>query len=81
MGVGIRSGSLDKWDSGDFERAPDNYAANPDTPDGSYDIPKVLPVVDVQAGIRFVISEQANIRFYGGLHNLIFVGSSVGVVF
>ena len=81
LGVGIRGGSLDKWDRGLYSSATENYEANPDTPDDSYDIPKVLPVVDIQAGVRFVISEQANIRFYGGLHNLIFVGSSVGVVF
>ena len=90
LGIGIRGGSIDKWDSkivtdsnGDqYKLLPwENFEQNPDTPDDSYDIPKVLPVIDIQAGVRFTISEQANIRIYGGLHNLIFVGSSVGVVF
>ena len=90
LGLAVRTGEISKWDSkivtdenGDqYKLLPwDNYEQNPDTPDDVYDIPKVLPMIDIQAAIRFVISDQANIRIYGGLHNLIFVGASAGVVF
>ena len=81
LGIAFRTGSIDYW-SGDGPILPwDAYEANPDEPEGSYDIPSVLPLIDIQAGMRFTISEQANIRLYGGLHDLIFIGASAGVVF
>jgi len=85
LGLAIRKGEINKWDTvnedGTIYLPWQNYERNPDDPNGSYDIPKVLPIIDIQAGVRFTISEQANIRIYGGLHNLIFVGASTGVVF
>jgi hypothetical protein len=90
LGISIRRGEINKWDSKivtdeNGQRQTllpwDNYEQNKDTPDSTYDIPKVLPLIDIQAGMRFTISEQANIRIYGGLHNLIFIGASTGVVF
>jgi hypothetical protein len=90
LGLGIRTGEINKWDSkivknengGETRlRSWENHEQNPDNPDGTYDIPRVLPIIDIQAGVRFTISEQANIRIYGGLHDLIFIGVSTGVVF
>jgi hypothetical protein len=85
LGIMIRKGEINKWDSsndgGPILLPWENYDQNPDNPDSTYDIPKILPLVDIQAGVRFTISEQANIRIYGGLHNLIFIGASTGVVF
>lgn len=85
LGIMIRKGEINKWDSkysdGSLLLPWQNFDQNPDNPDSTYDIPKVLPLIDIQAGMRFTISEQANIRIYGGLHNLIFIGASTGVVF
>ena len=49
--------------------------------DGPKRIPKVLPIVDLVAAIRFDFNKRANLRIEGGLHDMPFVGIASGVVF
>ncbi|MBN1334433.1 MAG: hypothetical protein JXB39_00575 [Deltaproteobacteria bacterium] len=49
--------------------------------DGAKAIPPVLPIVDLNAGVRFHIGDRANLRIEGGLHDLLYVGVATGVVF
>jgi len=49
--------------------------------DGAKEIPRVLPVLDMLAAIRFNFSDQATFRIEGGLHNLLYVGAGMGIVF
>ncbi len=49
--------------------------------DGAKRIPKVLPIVDVGMAIRFNFNDRATLRIEGGLHDMLFVGASTGVVF
>ena len=57
------------------EQCPDN------APDDVYRIPSVVPILDVNAGVKFHINDRANIRIEGGLHDLLYVGGAAGVVF
>jgi len=49
--------------------------------DGPVAIPKVLPLIDINIGVRFDINERANIRLEGGLHDMLYVGGATGIVF
>jgi len=44
-------------------------------------VPPVVPMVDINIGVRFNISDRASIRLEGGLHDLFYGGGAVSVVF
>jgi hypothetical protein len=86
LGLSIITGEVQKWDggmsaNGTYVRPWESYEENPDNPDGTHDIPSVLPMVDIFAAMRFSIAENASIRLEGGLHNLIYGGLTAGIVF
>lgn len=75
-------GDLQQWDGKEGEPAYKVFQDNPDAPpDDVYRVPNVVPVVDINAGIKFHINDRANIRLEGGLHNLLYGGGAVGIVF
>jgi hypothetical protein len=81
LGLAIITGEVQKWDGSGNVRPWESYEANPDDPDGTHDIPSVLPMVDIFAAMRFSIAENASIRIEGGLHDLIYGGLTAGIVF
>ncbi|MEE2750258.1 MAG: hypothetical protein VX519_02415 [Myxococcota bacterium] len=90
LGVSIRSGQLQYWGSTiagvDGEEntwtAMQHYENEPNSPDGDYEeVPRVIPMVDVNLGVRFDLNETANIRVEGGFHGLFFLGLASGIVF
>ncbi len=89
LGVSIRSGELKAWGSTvageegaeNTWTAPQHHEAAPADPDEVYDIPKVIPMLDINLGLRFEINETANIRLEGGFHGLFFFGGAAGIVF
>ena len=88
LGIGFLTGELQKWDahqdsSGVVYIAYEwyNHPDGTPEPDGTTRIPGVLPLVDINMGMRFTIAQQATIRLEGGLHDMLYLGSSVGVVF
>ena len=91
FGLGILTGRVDQWKPGfstDFEAPPDCGAAMPAynrkdlcEPDSTLKLPPVAPVIDLTVGLLLNISEVANIRLEGGLHDMIFVGGGAGAVF
>ena len=81
LGVGVLAGSLDRWvydDQGNpsYKRYLDGVE-----PDSTTGIPRVLPLVDVNAGLRFHLGDRAVVRVEGGLHTMLFWGVSAGVAF
>lgn len=44
-------------------------------------IPRVLPMIDIQAAIRFNIMDRTALRIEGGLHNLLYWGGGFDVAF
>jgi hypothetical protein len=49
--------------------------------DGAKSIPEVLPLVDLNLGIRFHLADSANLRIEGGFHDMFFLGMAAGVEF
>jgi len=92
LGIAFMQGELLEWNPGGDEA---NDPANcPDMvsepayvrqescdPDGSKVVPGVLPVVDMSASLKINFADRAHIRLEGGLHDMLFVGTSVGAVF
>ncbi len=75
-------GDLEQWDSKGGEAAYKVHQDDPDAPpDDVYRIPSVVPVVDINAGVKFHINDRASIRLEGGLHNLLYGGGALGIVF
>lgn len=97
LGVGIKTGELVEWESGEPEGTanPDNtdQACGPTASayeralelgcadDGAVRVPAVVPIVDVNVGIRFNFSDRASLRIEGGLHDLIYGGAALGITF
>lgn len=49
--------------------------------DGAVTLPKVLPIVDINLGVRFDIKQRASIRLEGGFHDMLYFGGATGIVF
>jgi hypothetical protein len=80
LGVGIMLGHLDVWTS--EAGSPSYVRYQDDVPsDGEKAIPKVYPMVDINAGLRFNFGDRVVLRFEGGLHTLIYWGGSLGIMF
>lgn len=90
LGLTVVTGGLEVWHPGSN---PDNLDPTclPTAPaydrqascgsDGYKRIPKVLPMVDLTASARLNFSDHFHIRVDGGIHDLLTLGTSMGVVF
>lgn len=84
LGVGIRTGSINRWVVGPVDGQPSylRYQSGIAADDQKANVPPaVLPMVDINAGMRFMFGERVSIRFEGGLHTLLYYGTSVGLAF
>lgn len=97
LGVAVKLGDLVEWDPGEIANDGNNDNTDPNcgpapTPayerhdmgcpdDGPVRVPPVLPMIDVNLGVRFIISERASIRVEGGLHDLPYAGGALGITF
>lgn len=81
VGLGVLAGRLDRW-GGDAQGNP-SYKRYLDglPPDDGKDVPRVYPMVDVEAGLRFDFGSRVMLEFDGGLHTMLYYGSSVAVAF
>lgn len=97
LGVGVKTGNLVEWEPGEDPLSGDSDNTDPTcgpagTPaydrysqgcadDGPIRVPPVLPVVDVNIGVRFNFSDRSSLRIEGGLHDLPYAGASLGITF
>lgn len=97
LGVGIKTGNLVEWEPGEPEGEPNPNNTDPscgpdsnayerantlDCPDdGQVRVPGVVPILDVNVGIRFNFSDRASLRLEGGVHDLIYGGAALGITF
>lgn len=81
LGALFVTGELQKWDGEDGKPSYEVYAERPTDPDDVIVIPRVLPMVDINAGIKFDINHRAGIRLEGGFHNALYGGAAVGIIF
>lgn len=82
LGIGVVTGDIAYWESTPDSalQAYEKYEIG-DPPSATAAIPRVLPVVDILAGFRFNIHDRLGLRIEGGLHNALFWGSAVDVMF
>lgn len=82
LGVAFRTGSVVRWVNEDGEPAYKRYQAG-ELDDGlkAYAPPAVLPMVDINAGMRFTFGDRLSVRLEGGLHTLVYYGAAVGLAF
>jgi hypothetical protein len=97
LGVAVKTGNLVEWEPGEdpangasdntdpscgvvptpaYERVDQGCAD-----DGALRVPPVLPMVDINLGVRFTFSDRASLRLEAGLHDLPYVGSALGITF
>lgn len=96
LGVGVKTGNLIEWEPGEPEGTPDGDNTDPDclptgtayeryeggcADDGPVRVPPVIPIVDVNVGVRFNFSDKASLRVEGGLHDLLYGGAALGITF
>jgi hypothetical protein len=91
LGLVVVTGGLEEWHPGSN---PDNLDPTCGASSPAYDrvergcgsdgykrIPKVLPMVDLSASARVNFSDHFHIRVDGGLHDVLSLGTAMGVVF
>jgi hypothetical protein len=81
LGVGILAGRLDRWEYDDLGNPSYKQFLDGDEPTGTTGVPRVLPLVDVNSGLRFTLGDRAVFRIEGGLHTLLYWGVAGGVTF
>ncbi|TNE91982.1 MAG: hypothetical protein EP330_03235 [Deltaproteobacteria bacterium] len=81
LGVAAMLGHLDRWGPAGGVPAYVRHEADPDNPDEEKRIPKVYPMVDINAGLRFNFGDRVVLRVEGGLHDLLYMGGSLGLMF
>lgn len=90
LGVAVVKGELTQWSPGGNADNDDPECLTTSAAyervdvcgdDGPKPVPGVLPMVDLTAGFRFNLGDQANIRVEGGLHDLLYMGVAGGIVF
>lgn len=81
LGLAVMLGHLDRWGPAGGVPAYARHEADPDNPDEIKRIPKVYPMVDINAGLRFNFGDRVVLRLEGGLHNLLYCGASLGLMF
>ncbi|MCB9743022.1 MAG: hypothetical protein H6741_02775 [Alphaproteobacteria bacterium] len=80
LGVTYIMGDLDSWTADDGEPAYVRFERG-DPPDTIVRVPGVLPILDINAGVKFNINNRASIRLEGGFHDLFYGGAAMGVTF
>lgn len=81
LGIGFVTGQVDWWGATDNSelRGWEKYELGED-PTEQANIPLIIPVVDINAGLRFNIADRTALRVEGGLHDLLYIGGSVAVM-
>lgn len=81
LGLGVLVGELDRW-------GPDNQG-NPGykryldglPPDDDKNLPRVFPMVDINVAVRADFGSRVLWQLEGGLHTMLYYGTSLAVVF
>lgn len=81
LGMAVMLGQVDRWGPVSGVPAYARYEADPDSPDEEKRIPKVYPMVDINAGLRFNFGDRVVLRVEGGIHDLLYAGGALGLMF
>ncbi len=80
IGMAFLVGDVDVWTHHQGKEAY-KWVLDGDDPEGTKKLPRVLPMVDVNASLRFNIYDRVILRVEGGLHSMLYYGLSLGVRF
>lgn len=80
LGIAALIGDLEYWGFENNAPGYTNYENGEDS-DGFKRIPKVLPMVDINLGLRFNFADRFVLRFEGGFHDMLYLGGTAGVMF
>lgn len=81
LGIAVLTGEIEQWQSTETGSPGYDRYLDGDISDGAKKIPKVLPLLDVNAGLRLSFGDRASIRFEGGLHSMVYWGATTSVMF
>ncbi|MBN2799635.1 MAG: hypothetical protein JXX28_10855 [Deltaproteobacteria bacterium] len=82
LGVGFLVGDVYYIAQGDDFTPAYQRAAQGDEPDGlKPGVIPVVPMVDMNAGLRFNFGDRAVLRLEGGMHTMLYYGATMGIMF
>jgi hypothetical protein len=90
LGLGFVTGELTVWNAGTNADTVDATCLRSAAAyerhescgdDGAARVPGLVPVIDLTASARFHFGDQATVRLDAGLHDVLYAGTAVGVVF
>ena len=81
LGISVVTGFIDRWRPDDEGNPSYKRFLDGEPPDDIQKVPRVFPMVDVSTGMRFSFGDRAVFRLEGGLHTLLYLGATAGVVF
>lgn len=81
LGVGIFVGEVYYWGYADGDSGLVRYQNGEESDGEKPGIPPVLPMVDLNAGLRFNFGDRFVLRFEGGLHTMLYYGAALGIMF
>ncbi len=79
LGVLVITGQLDEW-SWDGNPSYINYQ-NGAPPTDTVRVPKVLPMLDINFPLRFNFGDRVVMRLETGLHDVVYYGGTLGIMF
>jgi hypothetical protein len=81
LGLGVLVGELDRW--GPDSQGNPGYKRYLDgvPPDSDKGLPRVYPMVDINAAVRADFGSRVLWQLEGGLHTMLYYGTSLAVVF
>lgn len=80
-GLALMVGKLDRWVPGENAEPAFLLYDQGEAPNSEKKIPRVLPVVDLNVGLKFTFGNRVVLRVEGGLHTLLYGGGSIGMRF
>ncbi|TVQ89623.1 MAG: hypothetical protein EA397_14715 [Deltaproteobacteria bacterium] len=80
LGVAFLVGELEYWNAQGGSTAIERHRAGAPSA-GTKPIPPVLPLVDINAGVRFNFGDRVVLRIEGGLQTMLYAGGSLGLMF
>jgi hypothetical protein len=81
LGLGVLAGRLDRWRPDSIGNPSYKRYLDGLPPDDGKSIPRIYPMVDVNFGLRMNFGDLVVWRLEGGLHTLLYYGTSLGVSF
>jgi hypothetical protein len=81
LGLAVMVGKMDKWQQSETDVPSYVLYDQGAAPNGTKDVPRIYPMVDINVGLRFNFGDRVVIRFEGGLHTMLYYGASAGFSF